>query len=215
MKNIGFVYESWNKITGKRYIGSHVGKDTDSYFGNGVDFTKDFKKYGAGCFERKILEYAEDQKSLAHIEEKWLRSVDAKNNPSYYNRSNSASGIYRQVKQLPNRPLCSSCHSRFAAINCYRHGRVHYRSVCDDCARKKKKHKAPTPNWKSAGYKKKMVCDRCSFRAKNTAQLLVYHVDGNTANIELRNLKSICLNCTIEVTRVDLPWRRGDLEEDR
>jgi len=44
---------------------------------------------------------------------------------------------------------------------------------------------------------------------------LVYHVDGNIANNELRNLKSICLNCTIEVTRADLPWRRGDLEEDR
>jgi hypothetical protein len=43
----------------------------------------------------------------------------------------------------------------------------------------------------------------------------VYHMDGNLNNSELRNLKSVCLNCSIEVTRSDLPWRRGDLEEDR
>jgi hypothetical protein len=43
----------------------------------------------------------------------------------------------------------------------------------------------------------------------------VYHMDGNLNNSELRNLKSVCLNCGIEVTRSDLPWRRGDLEEDR
>jgi hypothetical protein len=60
-----------------------------------------------------------------------------------------------------------------------------------------------------------MVCDRCGFRAKSTAQILVYHIDGNLNNSELRNLKSTCLNCSIEVTRSDLPWRRGDLEEDR
>ena len=58
-------------------------------------------------------------------------------------------------------------------------------------------------------------CDRCGFRAKHSAQILVYHADGNLNNNSLNNLKSICLNCTVEIKRLDLPWRRGDLEEDR
>jgi hypothetical protein len=43
----------------------------------------------------------------------------------------------------------------------------------------------------------------------------VHHIDGDLNNVDIRNLKTICLNCAIEVTRLDLPWRRGDLEEDR
>jgi hypothetical protein len=215
MKYIGFVYETWNRVTGKKYIGSHVGKDTDIYFGSDIDLLEDLKRYGRNIFDRKILEYASDQKELAIIEEKWLRSVDAKNNKFYYNKSNLASGIHRQIKDLPNRPLCSSCHSRLAAINCYRHGKAYYRSVCDDCARKKKKHKPPVPRWQASGYKKKMVCDRCGFRARSSAQMLVYHVNGDLNDSDLRNLKTVCLNCSVEVIREDLPWQRGDLEEDR
>ena len=45
--------------------------------------------------------------------------------------------------------------------------------------------------------------------------MLVYHVNGDLNDSELRNLRTICLNCSVEVIREDLPWRRGDLEEDR
>lgn len=114
-----------------------------------------------------------------------------------------------------SRPICKACARNPAAINCHRNDRVYYRSRCDACIRKGRKQKPAVPRWQSTGYKKKMVCDRCGFRAKSTAQILVYHMDGNLNNSELRNLKSICLNCSIEVTRSDLPWRRGDLEEDR
>ena len=214
-KNIGFVYETTNIINGKKYIGSHIGKDTDVYFGSGIDITEDLKKYGLEVFQRAILEYADDQKKLAEIEEKWLRSVDAKNNLQYYNRSNLSSGIHRKIKETRDRPYCSACHSRLAAINCYKNDKVYYRSLCDDCSRNDKKHKLLKPRWKQAGYKKKMICDRCGFRAKVQAQTLVYHVDGNLNNSELRNLRSVCLNCTAEIMREDLPWRRGDLEEDR
>jgi hypothetical protein len=111
--------------------------------------------------------------------------------------------------------MCKACDKRVAAINCYKNDRVYYRSRCDVCIRKGRKQKPAAPRWQLAGYKKKMTCDRCGFRAKNSAQILVYHVDGNLNNTDLRNLKSVCLNCTVEVTRADLPWKRGDLEEDR
>jgi hypothetical protein len=42
----------------------------------------------------------------------------------------------------------------------------------------------------------------------------VYHVNGNLNDCELRNLKTICLNCSALIMRQDLPWQRGDLEPD-
>ena len=42
----------------------------------------------------------------------------------------------------------------------------------------------------------------------------VYHVNGDLTDSELRNLKTVCLNCAALITRQDLPWRRGDLEPD-
>jgi hypothetical protein len=42
----------------------------------------------------------------------------------------------------------------------------------------------------------------------------VFHMDGNMANSEQRNLRSICRNCVEVVKRQDRPWRQGDLEPD-
>jgi hypothetical protein len=92
---------------------------------------------------------------------------------------------------------------------------MHYRSRCEFCIKKGRKVKPPEPRWKTAGYKKKPTCDRCGFRAKYAAQLLVYHVDGNMKNTALTNLRTICLNCVEEVKRMDLPWAQGDLQVDR
>jgi hypothetical protein len=110
------------------------------------------------------------------------------------------------------RPICQACNQRVRAVNCYREGRVYYRSRCDYCIRKNKKIKAAEPRWKSAGYKKKNQCDRCGFKAKYSNQLLVYHVDGNLNNNGLRNLKTVCLNCVAEIKKLDLPWQPGDIE---
>ena len=113
-----------------------------------------------------------------------------------------------------NRPLCPACNQRFCAVNYYRNGVAYYRSRCEHCIKRNKKIKPPIPRWQGAGYKKKATCDRCGFKGKFAGQLLVYHVDGNLHNAALRNLKTICLNCTIEVQKQDLPWKPGDLESD-
>jgi hypothetical protein len=39
-------------------------------------------------------------------------------------------------------------------------------------------------------------------------------VDGNLNNNATRNLKTVCQNCAVEISKVDLPWRHGDLEPD-
>lgn len=112
------------------------------------------------------------------------------------------------------RPLCKVCGKNFAAINGYHNNKIYYRSRCSTCIRRGKKPKKVTPRWQLSGYKKKTTCDRCGFRCRHSAQLIVYHVDGNLNNSELRNLKTICLNCVVDVNRNDLLWKPGDLEPD-
>ena len=113
-----------------------------------------------------------------------------------------------------NRPICSACNRRLVAINYIKENRTHYRTRCDSCIRKNRKIKPIAPRWKLEGYQKKKTCDRCGFISKSGAQIVVYHVDGNLKNCNLTNLRSICLNCTVEIVRLDLPWKVGDLIED-
>ena len=104
-------------------------------------------------------------------------------------------------KYCMKRPICPACNQRFRAVNYYKNDQPHYRSRCEICIKRNKKIKAPVPRWQQAGYKKKPTCDRCGFRSKYSAQLLVYHIDGNLNNSEIRNLKTICLNCVEEIKR--------------
>lgn len=96
-----------------------------------------------------------------------------------------------------------------------RHGRQWFRSKCATCIYRAKGLKAPVPRWQSHGYKKKRICDRCGFRARHQAQLLVYHIDGDLNNCDLRNLRTVCLNCTVEISKLEQSWAAGDLEADR
>lgn len=114
-----------------------------------------------------------------------------------------------------NRPVCAACHSRPRAVAYHKYGRIYYRSMCEVCHRRGKRLKTQQPRWKIAGYRKKNQCDRCGFKARIAAQISVFHLDGNLNNCDLRNLKSICLNCTVEIARSDLPWVPGDIEPDR
>jgi hypothetical protein len=113
-----------------------------------------------------------------------------------------------------NRPKCAACNQRLCAINYVRNRVTHYRSRCDYCIKRERRIKPPEPRWAKTGYKKKPTCDRCGFRAKFAVQLMVYHVDGNLNNSSLRNLKTVCQNCAIEIKKTDQTWRPGDLEPD-
>ena len=113
-----------------------------------------------------------------------------------------------------NRPICAACSRRLAAINYIREGKTHYRTRCDNCTRRNRRKKSPVPRWQQNGFKKSTTCDRCGFHAVSGAQILVYHIDGNLNNSNLANLRCVCLNCTVEINRLDLPWKVGDLIED-
>ena len=123
--------------------------------------------------------------------------------------------LERSTTKYPmKRPICQSCNQRPCAINYYTDGVARYRSRCETCARKNRGLKPREPRWKSSGYKKKMVCDHCGFRARYSAQMLVYHVDSNLNNVEIKNLRSVCKNCEVEIAKSDSIWRPGDLEPD-
>jgi hypothetical protein len=112
------------------------------------------------------------------------------------------------------RPICPACGQRHCAVNYIKEEVTHYRSRCETCTRRGRGIKPRKPRWQEAGYKKKPTCDKCGFKAKFAAQLLVYHIDSNLNHCEPKNLKTVCLNCVEEIKRSDYPWRRGDLEPD-
>ena len=112
------------------------------------------------------------------------------------------------------RPICKSCGKNHAAVNYKRNEVTHYRSICDECGRKKNKLNPRKPNGQKSGYAKKATCDLCGFKSLFPTQTTVFHVDGNLENIALTNLRTVCLNCIEVVKRKEITWRRGDLEVD-
>lgn len=112
-----------------------------------------------------------------------------------------------------NRPLCAACNGNPAAIN-YRSGdKIRYRKVCASCARKGKRGKE-IPAWVRAGYKKKLMCERCNFKVKLASQIFVFHLDGNLKNNDWTNLRSVCANCRIELNNTKTTWRESPLIAD-
>lgn len=112
------------------------------------------------------------------------------------------------------RPVCTECHQNQAAINYKRNGMTHYRRLCDACGKKKKKIKPAVPGWVRSGYKKKTACEKCGFKSKYREQLGVYYVDGNRHNNSVGNLKTVCLNCGVEIGKLKLGWQPADLVPD-
>jgi hypothetical protein len=112
------------------------------------------------------------------------------------------------------RPICETCNKNVRSINYIKNGHYHYRSQCDECRRKRASLTPRKPNWIRSGYKKKPACDLCGFKCVYQSQIVVYHIDGNLENIELNNLRSICLNCIEVVKRTKVTWSRGDLVPD-
>ena len=112
------------------------------------------------------------------------------------------------------RPICKHCNKNVCAVNYKRDDVTHYRSICDECGRKKSKKKPHKPLWQKSGYNKKATCDICGFKSLYPTQTTVFHVDGNLENTERINLRTICLNCVEVVKRKEVKWKRGDLEVD-
>lgn len=111
------------------------------------------------------------------------------------------------------RPLCSICKGNPAAINYIKGDKVYYRKICASCARKNKKTKE-VAGWARSGYKKKLTCERCNFKAKSANQIFVFYIDANLKNNNWLNLRSVCANCRIELNSNKTTWRESPLAAD-
>jgi hypothetical protein len=214
-KYAGFIYEWTNKINNMKYIGAHTGSEDDGYIGGGKRFRIALREHGFANFERKILEYVNDATKIKDRENHYLGLYDVVDDDTYYNSSSRSSGLrVKQPTKQVARSLCCVCEQRPVAVNYIKDDITHYRTKCDACLKKKKNPRPFVPRWKAAGYKKKMSCDCCGFKARWSAQMLVFHVDGNLAHNDLKNLRSVCKNCEINLQRSDSVWKIGDLEPD-
>lgn len=113
------------------------------------------------------------------------------------------------------RPICAACNQNPVAINYTSNNKTRYRKICNSCERKGKKLKPAVPAWFRGGYRKKLTCEKCGYRSKYPEkQMTVYHVDGNLKNITPANLKTVCLNCRVEIAQSRLPWRESPITPD-
>lgn len=113
-----------------------------------------------------------------------------------------------------DRPLCQKCNKKPAAINYRKGDRTFYRKQCASCL-KGKPRETKKSKWQEAGYKKKPQCERCGFKARFNEQLVVWFVDKNMQNTAWNNMKTVCLNCQIEMTILGVGWTQGGLIPDR
>jgi hypothetical protein len=65
-----------------------------------------------------------------------------------------------------------------------------------------------------AGYKLRDRCELCNFKSRVNTQIGIWYIDGNTANTDWANLKSICANCRIELQTKKLGWVEPVLKPD-
>ncbi|PKG24681.1 hypothetical protein [Niallia nealsonii] len=84
----GFIYETINKVNGKKYIGKCIyarQNDWKKYLGSGLYLTRAMKKYGKENFEKVILEEAYTDEELNAMEERYILERNAVLSPDYYN----------------------------------------------------------------------------------------------------------------------------------
>lgn len=90
----GYIYESKNKINGKKYIGQHKSNifENTKYIGSGIIIKTAIKKYGKENFEVRLLEECSSKKELNEKEKYWIKYFNADNDNNYYNMTKGGDG---------------------------------------------------------------------------------------------------------------------------
>lgn len=78
------IYETINKINGKRYIGKDKNNDCN-YLGSGKFLLKAIEKYGRDSFIKTILEHCDTEEQLNEREQHWIKITNAQRSKLYYN----------------------------------------------------------------------------------------------------------------------------------
>lgn len=107
----GFIYETTNTISGKKYIGkcATTVNDRDIYLGSGVALKEDIKKLGRENFKREILQYADSEEELQQLELHYLKEAGIPND-NYYNKRITQGGGER-YSRMPEETLTRKMES--------------------------------------------------------------------------------------------------------
>lgn len=88
----GYIYQTTNKINGKKYIGQHRCASFDTkYYGSGTTLQKAIDKYGKENFEIKILVECENEEELNFQERRLIQESNAVLSEDYYNIADGGS----------------------------------------------------------------------------------------------------------------------------
>jgi hypothetical protein len=86
------IYETTNKINGKKYIGKHITSNPyDNYLGSGLYLINAIEKYGSENFEKKVL-FIFDNKEDMENKERELVNEQTISDKNYYNISLGGQG---------------------------------------------------------------------------------------------------------------------------
>ena len=116
------IYETLNKINGKRYIGKDK-HNNPNYLGSGKILNKAIKKYGRENFIKTILEYCDSEDHMAERERHWIKITEAQRLDTYYNIGPGGNGgdnitnnsirdeFIKKMKIINNQPRINTKHS--------------------------------------------------------------------------------------------------------
>jgi group I intron endonuclease len=119
------IYETINKINGKRYIGKDKHNDPN-YLGSGKILNKAIKKYGKENFIKTILEQCDSEDHMAERERHWIEITNAQSLDMYYNIQEGGKGgnnwnhrldtkefndFKKKMKTINNLPRANTKHS--------------------------------------------------------------------------------------------------------
>ncbi|NBX24187.1 MAG: hypothetical protein EBR52_08840 [Microbacteriaceae bacterium] len=108
------VYETTNKVNGKKYVGVHKqdGEEFDGYLGSGKYLSNAIKKHGEDAFERRTL-FSYDDEDAAYIKESEIVTEEWCGRSDTYNIKVGGSGGFPH-----NDPEFKARHSeRMRAMN--------------------------------------------------------------------------------------------------
>jgi len=91
INNSMVIYETINKINGKRYIGQDK-NDDPAYLGSGKRLKQAIEKYGRENFVKTILERCTSQDELNEREIYWIKITNAQKSKQYYNLASGGTG---------------------------------------------------------------------------------------------------------------------------
>jgi group I intron endonuclease len=106
------IYETINKINGKRYIGKDKHNDP-RYLGSGKLLNKAIKKYGRENFIKTILEHCESDEHMSERERHWIKITNAQTSDLYYNIGEGGDG----GDNITNNPKRDEFMKKMIAIN--------------------------------------------------------------------------------------------------